>query len=61
MFSISSGWLAQAQQLSSPHFSPRELGDEVSLLVIHNISLPAGQFAGNCISDLFLSVIVRSE
>lgn len=54
MLSISSGWLAQAQHLPSPHFSPRALGDEVSLLVIHNISLPAGQFGGNCINDLFL-------
>ncbi len=54
MFSISAGWLGQAQHLPSPHFSPRELNDDISLLVIHNISLPAGQFTGNYISDLFL-------
>lgn len=54
MFSISSGWLDQAQQLPSPYFSPRELGEEISLLVVHNISLPAGKFGGHCISDLFL-------
>ncbi|ALO36271.1 N-acetyl-anhydromuranmyl-L-alanine amidase [Colwellia sp. MT41] len=54
MFSISSGWLAQAQHFPSPYFSPRELADDISLLVIHNISLPAGQFGGNCIHDLFL-------
>ena len=54
MFSISSGWLTQTVQLPSPYFASRELGDEINLLVIHNISLPAGQFSGNCISDLFL-------
>ncbi|WP_019029775.1 1,6-anhydro-N-acetylmuramyl-L-alanine amidase AmpD [Colwellia piezophila] len=54
MLSISSGWLVQALNLPSPFFSPRELADEISLLVIHNISLPAGQFDGNCINDLFL-------
>lgn len=54
MFLISSGWLTQAQHLPSPHFAPRELGEEINLLVIHNISLPAGKFDGNYISDLFL-------
>jgi AmpD protein len=54
MFSISSGWLEKTQHLPSPFFSPRELGEKISLLVVHNISLPAGLFVGNCISDLFL-------
>ncbi|PKI15916.1 1,6-anhydro-N-acetylmuramyl-L-alanine amidase AmpD [Colwellia sp. 12G3] len=54
MFSISSGWLTQAQLLPSPYFAPRELGEEINLLVIHNISLPAGKFGGHYISDLFL-------
>ena len=54
MFSISSGWLAQAEHLPSPYFSPRDLSEKISLLVVHNISLPAGQFGGNYISDLFL-------
>ena len=54
MFSISAGWLNQAQKLPSPHFSAREVGDKASLLVVHNISLPAGDFSGNCINDLFL-------
>lgn len=54
MFVISSGWLTQAQHLPSPYFAPRELGEEINLLVVHNISLPAGQFDGDYISDLFL-------
>jgi AmpD protein len=54
---IKSGWLTKVEKMPSPHFSPRNLGDDVSLLVIHNISLPAGQFTGNYISDLFLGCL----
>lgn len=54
---INSGWLTNVEQLPSPHFTPREIGDEIYLLVIHNISLPAGNFSGNCISDLFLGCL----
>lgn len=56
--SISSGWLSPihglVQLMPSPFFSARELNERVSLLVVHNISLPAGDFGSNCISDLFL-------
>ena len=36
----------------SPNFSDR-LNGEISLLVIHNISLPPGQFGNNFIDDFF--------
>ena len=56
--SISSGWLNPrqrfVQKIPSPFYSPRESGEKISLLVVHNISLPAGDFGGNCINDLFL-------
>jgi AmpD protein len=54
MLSITSGWLKNVKHFPSPHFSLRQNDVEVSLLVIHNISLPAGQFGGSFISDLFL-------
>ena len=56
LWSISDGWLEQAAKCPSPHFDQREHCDkaEISLLVIHNISLPAKQFGGKFISDLFL-------
>jgi len=54
---IKSGWLTEVEKLSSPHFSTRGQEDEVSLLVIHNISLPAGNFTGDYISDLFLGCL----
>lgn len=56
--SISAGWLEPyqglIQKMPSPFYTPREYGEKISLLVVHNISLPAGNFTGNCISDLFL-------
>jgi len=39
----------------SPHFDDRPEGAKVSLLVIHNISLPPGEFGGPYIEDLFLN------
>ena len=38
----------------SPHFDERPPGARVSLIVIHNISLPPGEFGGRYIDDLFL-------
>jgi AmpD protein len=51
---IKDGWLQNAEQQVSNFFTPREPKDSISLLVVHNISLPAGNFGGNHISDLFL-------
>jgi AmpD protein len=47
------GWCPQAARYDSPNFDARPAGAEVELLVIHNISLPAGQFGGPHIADLF--------
>lgn len=54
--SIVDGWLQSTEHCHSPHFDQRELcaPEQISLLVIHNISLPAGQFGLPYISDLFL-------
>lgn len=46
------GWCASAQHCSSPNFNMRPSG-EVSLLVIHNISLPPGQFGTGQVHALF--------
>ena len=46
------GWCESARRCESPHFNQRPLG-EVSLLVIHNISLPAGCFGLPYIDQLF--------
>ena len=38
----------------SPHFDERPPGTRISLLVIHNISLPPGEYGGDWIDDLFM-------
>jgi AmpD protein len=47
------GWCAAAARYDSPHYNARPPGAQVELLVVHNISLPAGQFGGPHVSDLF--------
>lgn len=47
------GWCAGAARYDSPHHDARPPGVAVELLVIHNISLPAGRFGGPHVSDLF--------
>jgi len=41
--------------MHSPNFDDRPEGTQVSLIVIHNISLPPGEFGGPYIEDLFLN------
>lgn len=52
----SDAWLTQARHCPSPHFDERPNG-EVSLLVIHSISLPPGQFGGPYIDQLFMGTL----
>jgi AmpD protein len=49
----SSGWCNGALQTPSPNFDARPEAAEIDLLVIHNISLPPGQFGGPFIDNLF--------
>lgn len=48
------GWLAGVRGLPSPNCGARPHG-EVSLLVIHGISLPPGEFGGPAVAQLFLN------
>lgn len=50
-----SGCLTTATQLSSPNCDARPDPEDISGIVIHNISLPPGQFGGAWIADLFLN------
>lgn len=49
------GWLEGVSWLPSPNFGERPAGAEVSLVVIHNISLPPHQFGGDWVEDFFLN------
>lgn len=44
----------------SPHKDARPIANDISLLVIHGISLPAGEFGGNHIDDLFMGCLDSS-
>lgn len=50
---IKDGWLQEAKHSLSPNCNDRPEGAAIDLLVIHNISLPPGEFGGNWINDLF--------
>jgi N-acetyl-anhydromuramoyl-L-alanine amidase len=47
------GWLAGVTHFVSPNFDDRPPGSVIELLVVHNISLPPGQFGGPGIIELF--------
>jgi AmpD protein len=49
------GLLAEARYLPSPNCDERPVDAAIDLLVIHNISLPPGEFGGDAIADLFLN------
>lgn len=58
------GWLAPAPGvtlLPSPNRDARPAGAQVSLLVLHNISLPPGQFGGPEVAGLFLNTLDYSS
>ena len=47
------GLLASVRQVLSPHFDARPKGVAPELVVVHGISLPAGEFGGPWIDRLF--------
>lgn len=47
--------LKNADICLSPNFNERPDSADIDLLVVHNISLPAGEFEDNFIRDLFLN------
>ncbi len=47
------GWCPQARRALCTNFDERPSGTDISLLVVHNISLPPGEFGGDYIEQLF--------
>lgn len=52
-FTLEHGWLSPARYCESPHQDDRPDND-ISLLVVHCISLPPGRFGDHYIDDLFM-------
>lgn len=50
---VAGGWIAGARRVLSPNSDSRPQGAEVSLLVLHSISLPRGDYGGDAIERLF--------
>ena len=50
---IKDGWLLDERRVLSPHFDQRPDPQDISLLIIHYISLPPEQFGGGYIDDFF--------
>jgi AmpD protein len=61
------GFVDQAQYIASPNFDERPIDNEsgkindINLIVIHNISLPPGQYGGNGIIELFTNRLDADE
>lgn len=55
------GWLPAAQPMPSDNHDARPADAGVSLLVIHGISLPPGEFGGDAIERLFCNTLDCSE
>ena len=47
------GWWQHARRHPSPNFGARPSGEQVTLAVLHSISLPPGQYGGAAVIDLF--------
>lgn len=57
----SKGWYENARHVPSPYFDARPSVDDISLLVVHNISLPPGQFGGPYIEQFFTGKLNPTE
>lgn len=55
------GWLSPVIRCPSPNFNARPIADDISLLVIHNISLPPGQFGGGYVEQFFCNQLLQRD
>ncbi|MDD4911433.1 MAG: 1,6-anhydro-N-acetylmuramyl-L-alanine amidase AmpD [Sideroxydans sp.] len=51
------GWFSGVRRIASPNHDARTPGSEISLLVIHNISLPPDEFGGSRICEFFTNTL----
>lgn len=55
------GRLQGVEFIASPNCDDRPEGERVTLIVIHAISLPPGEFGGNAIAELFANALDPEE
>ena len=52
-YTIKAGFVKEAKQITSANMDDRPVGQQISLIVIHNISLPPQQYGGDGVAQLF--------
>jgi len=57
----SDGICSEAKFIASPNIDARPNAEDISLIVIHNISLPPKQYGGNGVIDLFSNQLNPDE
>lgn len=55
------GWITSARHTPSPNFDARPTDVVIDMIVLHNISLPPGQFGGPDIERLFTNKLNPSD
>lgn len=55
------GWYQSARHVPSPFYNERPDPPDISLLVVHNISLPPGEFGGPYIEQFFMGKLDANE
>ncbi|UOO82678.1 1,6-anhydro-N-acetylmuramyl-L-alanine amidase AmpD [Uruburuella testudinis] len=51
------GWWQAARRVDSPNFAPRAADEKISLVVLHNISLPPFEYGNGAVEALFTNRI----
>lgn len=55
------GWMDGARRVPSPNCDGRPAGEAIRLIVVHNISLPPGEFGGPAVEQLFTNRLDPEE
>lgn len=61
MFKIKNHLLEGVKFIESPNFSLRPVEKDITVIVIHNISLPPGEFGGDYVQDFFINNLNSTE
>ncbi|WP_020408228.1 1,6-anhydro-N-acetylmuramyl-L-alanine amidase AmpD [Hahella ganghwensis] len=57
---LSDGWFRSVRRVESPNYNRRPEGRGIDMIVVHNISLPPGQFGGPHIEQFFQNNLDRN-
>jgi N-acetyl-anhydromuramoyl-L-alanine amidase len=55
------GWWRHARRVRSPNFGPRPDGMQITLAIVHSISLPPGTYGGDAVERFFTNRLDASE